>query len=84
MAGAIQGIVSPAIALPYVMAVSDGDTTGSYAGDDGRFLLKAIPEGTYQVLFDAAEAYTDTVIDGVTVTMGSVTEMDTVFFRLHE
>jgi len=82
--GAIQGIVSPDIALPYVMAVSDGDTTGSYAGDDGRFLLKAIPEGTYQVLFDAAEAYADTVIDGITVTMGSVTEMDTVFFRLHE
>ncbi len=79
--GAIRGIVSPADASPYVMAVMDGDTTGTYAGDDGKFFLKALPGGTYRVLFDAVDPYADTVINNVLVSTGAVTEMDTVFFQ---
>jgi len=81
IAGAISGVASPADARPYIIAVMDGDTTGTYAGDDGRFFLKALPGGTYRVLFDAVDPYADTLIDDVLVSTGAVTEMDTVFFQ---
>ena len=78
--GAISGVISPADALPYVMAVSNGDTLGSYAGEDGHSLLKGIPEGTYSILFEPADPYLPKSIDNITVVNGQVTEMDTVYF----
>jgi hypothetical protein len=79
--GAISGVVSPADAMPYVMAAMNGDTMGTYAGEDGHFLLKALEEGMYSVIFKPLNTYRDTTIDNVSVTTGAVTKMDTIHFR---
>jgi hypothetical protein len=81
MSGAITGHVSPAEAMPYIMAISTGDTLGAYAGDNGNFIIKAVPEGTWNVKFDPKDPFRDTTVTGINVANGMVTEMDTVFFK---
>jgi len=78
--GAISGNVSPAEAIAYIQAVMDGDTLGTYSKDDGSFLLKAVPQGAWKVMFDPADPYMDTTVEDVTVINGQVTLMDTVYF----
>jgi hypothetical protein len=78
--GAVSGVVSPADATPYIMAVLNSDTLGSYAGEDGRFLLKGIPEGTYSILFEPVDPYLPQSLDNITVVNGQVTKIDTVYF----
>ena len=78
--GAVSGIISPPDAMPYIMAVANNDTLGSYAGEDGRFLLKGIPEGTYSIFFEPVDPYLPQSMDNITVVNGQVTEMDTVYF----
>jgi Domain of unknown function (DUF4382) len=79
--GAISGVVSPTNALPYVMAVSNDDTLGCYAGEDGVFLLKGIPKGTYLVSFAPVDPYLPLSVENVMVNNGEVTVMDTVYFN---
>lgn len=80
ISGAIMGNVSPAEALPYIMAVANGDTIGTYAEENGRFLLKAVPEGLWSVVFDPVDPYLPATVDGVTVINGQVAVIDTVYF----
>jgi hypothetical protein len=76
--GAISGNVSPAEALPYIMATSAGDTLGVYAADNGNFTVKAVPAGTWNVTFNPKDPFRDTTVTGINVVNGIVTEMDTV------
>jgi hypothetical protein len=80
VSGAISGSVSPAEALPYVMAISAGDTLGAYAADNGSFIIKAVPAGTWNVKFDPKDPFADTTVNDISVVNGIVTRMDTVFF----
>jgi len=80
ISGAIAGTVSPAEALPFITAVSNGDSIATLAAENGSFLIKGVPAGAWSVNFDAVDPYNDTTINDVNVVNGTVTEMDTVFF----
>jgi hypothetical protein len=76
--GAIRGVVTPADAVPAVMAIQNEDTISTYANENGEFLLMAIPEGSYNVLIQPGEEYGSQTIANVSVLNGQVTTMDTV------
>jgi hypothetical protein len=80
VSGAIAGNVSPAESLPYIMAVSNGDTIGAHAGENGSFMIQAVPAGTWALNFDPVDPYLDTTIADVNVVNGMVTVVDTVYF----
>ena len=80
LSGAITGVVSPAEAMPYIMAVAQADTIGTYAADNGSFRLDAVPEGLWSVVFAPVDPFEDTTVHDVGVENGMVTSMDTVFF----
>jgi hypothetical protein len=79
--GAIKGVVSPVAAAPYVTAIAGGDTIGTIAGTDGKFLLRGIAAGTYKVVFQPVLPYANKTVDNVLVTSGQVTDMGTVTFQ---
>jgi hypothetical protein len=81
ISGAISGNVSPAEALPYIMAVSATDTLGTYAGENGSFRINGVPAGTWDVTFNPKDPFADTTINDVSVVNGAVSQMDTVFFK---
>jgi hypothetical protein len=80
VSGAIAGNVSPSSALPYIMAISNGDTIGTYAGENGSFTIKAVPAGLWAVNFNPMDPFSDTTVYDVNVVNGMVTRMDTLFF----
>ena len=80
ISGAISGHVSPAEALPYIMAISAPDTLGTYAAENGSFKITGVPAGTWDVKFAPKDPFADTTIKDINVVNGIVTQMDTVFF----
>lgn len=79
VSGAIKGVVNPAASHPALLAISGTDTFGTYADSTtGKFLIRGVPAGTYQVIVDAKPGYTDTTISGVGVVNGQVTDMGTI------
>jgi hypothetical protein len=70
--------VSPAEAMPYILAITGTDTLSAYATDSGNFKINGVPAGTWSVKFDPKDPYADTTINDVSVVNGIVTEMDTV------
>jgi hypothetical protein len=80
VSGAISGTVSPAAALPSVLATSGGDTLSSYADDAGNYLIKGVPAGAWLVVLDPVDPFLSDTIDNVLVENGTVTVIDTVFF----
>ncbi len=80
--GAISGTVDPVASRPYVMAISSESDTVSTAVTDsisGYFLLKGLPEGSYDVVFEPADtAFQKKTVEDVSVTLGVVTDMGTV------
>jgi hypothetical protein len=81
VSGAISGNVSPAEAMPYVMALTSTDTLGTYAADNGSFRIDGVPAGIWKVKFEPKDPYADTTINDINVVNGAVTRMDTVFFK---
>lgn len=79
--GAIRGVVTPAELMPAVMAIQGEDTISTYAGENGEFLLMAVPEGTYKVLVNGGEENGSKTIENVSVLNGQVTVVDTVKFN---
>jgi hypothetical protein len=80
ISGAISGNVSPAEALPYIMAISATDTLGAYAADNGSFRIYGVPAGTWDVKFEPKDPFADTTINDINVVNGMVAQTDTVFF----
>ena len=81
VSGAIAGHVSPVESLPYIMAVSNGDTIGTFSGENGSFMIEAVPAGLWSVIFDPVDPFLSDTVDHVAVENGFVTEMDTVYFH---
>jgi hypothetical protein len=81
LTGAISGNVSPAEAMPYIMALSGTDTLGAYASDNGSFRIDGVPAGTWNVKFEPKDPFADTTVTGINVENGIVTRMDTLFFK---
>ena len=73
-------MVIPLNATPAVFAVSaSGDTVATaYTDATGKFLLRAVDAGTYTVKFSPKTGYASTEKTGVTVSIGSVTDVGVV------
>lgn len=77
--GAIKGVVTPIEASPAVYAIQGSDTVATAFTDvAGKFMIRAIPAGTYTVSFSPKTSYQSFNKENVSVTVGSVTEMGTV------
>lgn len=84
LSGAIEGVVDPANTNAYVMGISqDDDTVGTYADTvSGKFLLGGLEAGSYD-LFVQPEALDSVTIEDVTVSLGEVTQLDTIFLGIN-
>jgi len=76
--GAIKGSVYPKESFPYVYVILEKDTLGTFADENGLFLIPGIPGGTYTVQFDVLEPYIDKSIGNVTVSNGQSTDLGEV------
>ncbi|MDP2189112.1 MAG: DUF4382 domain-containing protein [Sphingobacteriaceae bacterium] len=78
--GAIRGHARPDSAAVYVMAIAGTDTFGTIPPADGRFLLKGLPAGSYNVVVQGGGSLGDLSINNVGVTIGNVTDLGEVSF----
>jgi hypothetical protein len=77
--GAIAGIVDPAESLSYLFIVNSTDTIGTMASQEGSFLLRGVPEGTYTLNINPTVGdIADKTIDGIVVTLGEQTNLGTI------
>jgi hypothetical protein len=78
--GAINGTVSPMEAAPAVFAIQGVDTVATAYTDTttGKFMLRALPAGSYTVSFDPKDGYVPQQKESVSVTLGSVTDLGTI------
>ena len=77
--GSITGYINPAEAKPLIWAYDATDTATSIADSiTGHFLIPGLDPGSYTVEVNADTAYADTVITGVNVSQGIVTDLDTL------
>ena len=62
----------------------DGEIISAYVDDSGVFVLHGVPAGTYDVLItpDPTSNYADTVVTGVEVVNGEVTNLGTIELEL--
>lgn len=78
--GSIEGFVQPDTAVAYTFVVDNTDTLGTMPDSTGYFRINGLSAGTHDVLFEANAPYTDQTVTGVSVTLGQVTDIDTVQF----
>lgn len=77
--GAIRGVTTPDSIATAVLALNGNDTVASTYTDHGHYLIKGINAGTYTLHFIPSDTLLNTIVkDGVTVTLGQVTTVDTV------
>ncbi len=78
--GAIKGIVTPMTSTPAVFVINGQDTIASTYTDPftGKFLINGVVPGAYTVWFSPKSGYQAMGISNVNVTLGNVTNIDTV------
>ena len=77
--GAIKGVVDPKESTPAIYAINGTDTLGTtYADETGKFLLRGIPAGTCEVHFIPNSDFKFVKETGVSVSVGTVTDLETV------
>jgi hypothetical protein len=79
--GSIAGTVSSSESLPVVYAIADSDTLASTIADtaSGDYKMIGLEEGVYDVYVNPrANDFAERVVNGVEVSVGETTEMDTV------
>lgn len=78
--GRIQGTAMPLDALSTVLAIKGTDTFGAIPSvTTGGFLISGLSDGSYSLIIDAANPlYRDTIITGVNVTFGNITNVGTI------
>ncbi len=83
VSGAIEGVVSPPEARPFIYAISGSkDTSSTYADTlTGRFMFKGLSEGIYNLEFMPIAPFNDTTLTEISVSNGSITEPDTLKFQ---
>jgi hypothetical protein len=65
--------------MPFVMALANCNTIGAYAGENGNFMLRGLPAGSWSVILITVDPYIADTVDNVQVENGFVTGMDTVY-----
>jgi hypothetical protein len=76
--GAIKGVVSPTESTPAVYAIGADTVATAYTDENGAFLLRGVPPGTYKVTFEPNDQFKPTEKLDVTVSLGNVTDVGTV------
>lgn len=80
--GSIKGIISPGDPVAYVQALNISDTIGTVSDNTGYFLLKGVPQGTYEVTIESSDTLIpEFIISDVEVLLGQVTDLDTVYLQ---
>jgi hypothetical protein len=75
--GKLEGFVLPVTAEAVVYAIHGTDTFSAIPAVDGHFMFCGMPEGTYNLWFDAASGtgFQDEYLPGVTVSFGVITDL---------
>lgn len=75
--GRIAGAVNPAEAQPTVFAIANSDTLASTIADtvDGEFKLIGLEKGSYNISVNPHDAYQDTTLEAISVTVDETTEL---------
>jgi hypothetical protein len=78
--GSVKGIVLPPTGVNWVYAIQNTDTIASAKPDlvTGAFLMSGLSSGSYTISVDAFAPLNSTVITGVNVTVGQVSDIGTV------
>ena len=78
--GTIKGVVLPDTVLTSVLAIKGTDTTGTFTGSNGGYLIRGLPAGTYSLHFfpTSDTTFLDEIRNNIIVTTGNVTVADTV------
>lgn len=82
--GKIQGTVNP-LGFQVLASVTVGDETiSAYTDESGVFVLNGVPAGIYNVLItpDPEFDYIETVVEGVEVVNGEITDIGTIDLEL--
>lgn len=79
VAGGIRGVVTPAEYKPGIYVVSAAkDTIGGFANDEGNFLIKGVPAGTYTVKFYTENDAHNKTVENVLVTQDAIKDLGTI------
>lgn len=75
--GRIKGFVLPPLAQPVVYAINGTDTFSAIPELTGYYMFCGLPQGTYNLWFDAAAGtgYQDSLMTNVNVSFGVVTDV---------
>lgn len=77
--GAIKGNIQPTAAQAVVYAISGTDSLSAIPdGISGDFLIRGVPAGIWKVVADGNNGYQDLEVPNVNVTLGQVTNVDTI------
>ena len=77
-AGSIEGTVLPLDAHPFVEAYNSSDTAAAIPGEEGRYKIRGLKEGTYNLLFKAFNGYKDSLVSNIKVIKGLETKVPVV------
>ncbi len=79
IAGGIKGKVTPAEYKPGIYVISAAnDTLGGFANENGDFLIKGVPAGTYTVKFYTEDDAHNKTVENVSVTQNQIKDLGTV------
>lgn len=76
--GTVTGTVKPKDAYPVISVENETDTLYAMPAKNGMYMVKGLPEGTYEVFINPSNGYKDTTITGVTVTAGKTVQVGSV------
>lgn len=82
--GKIQGTVNPLGFQVLASVTVVNDTISAYTNENGVFVLNGVPAGIYNVLItpDPESDYIETVVEGVEVVNGEITDIGTIDLEL--
>ena len=78
----IEGNVQPWQAFALIEAMNTTDSGFALPNFDGRFKIRGLKPGTYNVLIDGHNGYSDTTLSNITVTANRETSVGTI--QLHQ
>jgi hypothetical protein len=81
--GSFSGFVRPNDFRTWVYAVQGLDTIAStFTGQDGRFFIKGIAEGSYSINFSPSDSlHRDTILTGINAVNKEEIVLDTMFLQ---
>jgi hypothetical protein len=74
----VQGRVLPEGASPLVTAFSTSDTLYAIPNEDGKYLFRGVPAGTWSINFKGHNGYQDTTISNIVVDSMKLVQVPTI------